>query len=544
MNNEENESKSSESNGSQAVDMQKMNPNPRLSRRKCKSMREDLDMNLCPIKPSWKFFTLVELKTATAGDSSVTPLDQKIAFALRLIAPPERREALANRNAARQQPSPSPTPSPASSVPSDDNEEVKRCNWITKNSDKVYVQFHDECWGVPVYDDHQLFELLALSGMLMDFNWTEILKRRDLFREAFAGFNVNSVAKMGEKEIEEIASNESLMLAEGRVRHIVDNAKCTVKASREGIRVVQQLHVELRELQTGDQQIQISQKCSPEESKGRNHQQRFGETWVPLGNLHFSKPANPYSETDYYSRPDRRRSNLKTGMKFQASVAAFDQWPLTCALQRLEEDQEKSSPLPHCFLLPPQYFPQVSRVVCGHLLQMLLDFPKISIGPLQSRCWLSLPVGERQGVDELLCIVFRVRRRGESFLMALRSFFNTISPKVKELSSIGKWRASCNLLFTVCALSLRSNSIPRTQPVSVCTKTRLLPVAFPSILLNSPPSGVLKGATAIWVCTGLSRLGDIIQQDRQLDLTIGNRDGDSREPPPHSQLGAELRSRL
>lgn len=67
-------------------------------------------------------------------DSSVTPLDQKIAFALRLIAPPERREALANRNAARQQPSPSPTPSPASSVPSDDNEEVKRCNWITKNS--------------------------------------------------------------------------------------------------------------------------------------------------------------------------------------------------------------------------------------------------------------------------------------------------------------------------------------------------------------------------------------------------------------------------
>nr|GMD25583.1 receptor-like cytosolic serine/threonine-protein kinase RBK2 [Ipomoea batatas] len=68
MNNEENESKSSESNGSQAVDMQKMNPNPRLSRRKCKSMREDLDMNLCPIKPSWKFFTLVELKTATAGD--------------------------------------------------------------------------------------------------------------------------------------------------------------------------------------------------------------------------------------------------------------------------------------------------------------------------------------------------------------------------------------------------------------------------------------------------------------------------------------------
>ncbi|KAJ6324612.1 hypothetical protein OIU76_011830 [Salix suchowensis] len=122
----------------------------------------------------------------------------------------------------------------SSSRDQDSNDgELKRCNWITKNSDKVYVAFHDECWGVPVYDDNQLFELLALSGMLMDYNWTEILKRKEVFREAFDGFDPNIVSKKGEKEIMEIASNKAIMLAESRVRCIVDNSRCIVKIARE-----------------------------------------------------------------------------------------------------------------------------------------------------------------------------------------------------------------------------------------------------------------------------------------------------------------------
>ncbi|KAF5945475.1 hypothetical protein HYC85_015703 [Camellia sinensis] len=155
-----------------------------------------------------------------SNDSSLTDstisLDQKISLALRLIAPPERRDVpVLAKNV--QQHSPSPT-----------GEGMKRCNWITKNSDKTYVQFHDDCWGVPVYDDNELFELLAMSSMLMDYNWTEILKRKELFRETFAGFDPNTVAKMGEKEIMEIASNKAIMLTESRVRCIVDNAKCII----------------------------------------------------------------------------------------------------------------------------------------------------------------------------------------------------------------------------------------------------------------------------------------------------------------------------
>ncbi|KAJ6431999.1 hypothetical protein OIU84_019296 [Salix udensis] len=157
-------------------------------------------------------------------DSSAVPLEQKISLALRLISPLERREVPVARNFQPQQ----------QQQNQDSNDgELKRCNWITKNSDKVYVAFHDECWGVPVYDDNQLFELLALSGMLMDYNWTEILKRKEVFREAFDGFDPNIVSKMGEKEIMEIASNKAIMLAESRVRCIVDNSKCIMKIARE-----------------------------------------------------------------------------------------------------------------------------------------------------------------------------------------------------------------------------------------------------------------------------------------------------------------------
>ncbi|KAH1265308.1 DNA-3-methyladenine glycosylase [Glycine max] len=146
---------------------------------------------------------------------SLTPLDEKISLALRLISPRERREpTIATSKPLQQQqpPSPPPTTEPG---------ELKRCNWITKSSDKAYIEFHDECWGVPAYDDNKLFELLALSGLLMDYNWTEILKRKETLREVFAGFDANTVAKMEEKEIMETASNKALSLADSRVMCVI-----------------------------------------------------------------------------------------------------------------------------------------------------------------------------------------------------------------------------------------------------------------------------------------------------------------------------------
>ncbi|XP_020232737.1 uncharacterized protein LOC109813039 [Cajanus cajan] len=162
-----------------------------------------------------------------SDDSSITDslnlVDDNFQFALNLISPHRKRREPGVTNTSHQQHSPYTT----------ELGELKRCNWITKNCDKTYIEFHDECWGVPAYDDKKLFELLTLSGLLIDYNWTEILKRRGILRHVFAGFDPNTVAKMDEKEIMEIASNKDVLLADCRVRCIIDNAKCIMKIVRE-----------------------------------------------------------------------------------------------------------------------------------------------------------------------------------------------------------------------------------------------------------------------------------------------------------------------
>ncbi|KAK7317778.1 hypothetical protein RJT34_02292 [Clitoria ternatea] len=161
---------------------------------------------------------------SSLADSLTTPLDERISLALRLIAPRERREPTISTK-----PSQPIATSPETTEPG----ELRRCNWITNNSDKAYIEFHDECWGVPAYDDNKLFELLAMSGLLIDYNWTEILRRKETLREVFAGFDANTVAKMEETEIMEIASNKALSITDSRIMCIVDNAKCIMKIVKE-----------------------------------------------------------------------------------------------------------------------------------------------------------------------------------------------------------------------------------------------------------------------------------------------------------------------
>ncbi|KAF3584088.1 hypothetical protein F2Q69_00026591 [Brassica cretica] len=169
--------------------------------------------------------SLSQNSTDSSATDSTSTLEQRISLALGLISSPRRRETFVPKIIPQQQ--------DRRLYEDFKSDEPKRCNWITKKSDEVYVTFHDQQWGVPVYDDNLLFEFLAMSGMLMDYNWTEILKRKELFREAFCEFDPNLVANMGEKEITEIASNKAIMLQESRVRCIVDNARCITKVVKE-----------------------------------------------------------------------------------------------------------------------------------------------------------------------------------------------------------------------------------------------------------------------------------------------------------------------
>ena len=76
----------------------------------------------------------------------------------------------------------------------------KRCFWVPAD-DKLYTKYHDEEWGVPVHDDQTWFEFLTLEGFQAGLSWRTILYKRENFREAFAGFDPQKIARFGEKEI-------------------------------------------------------------------------------------------------------------------------------------------------------------------------------------------------------------------------------------------------------------------------------------------------------------------------------------------------------
>ncbi|CAK7347679.1 unnamed protein product [Dovyalis caffra] len=110
---------------------------------------------------------------------------------------------------------------------------VKRCDWITPNSDPLYMSFHDEEWGVPVHDDRKLFELLVFSQALAELSWPAILHMRDIFRKLFDNFDSSSVAQFTEKKLLSLKVNGNLLLSEPKLRAIVENAKQMLKIQQE-----------------------------------------------------------------------------------------------------------------------------------------------------------------------------------------------------------------------------------------------------------------------------------------------------------------------
>ncbi|KAK2654482.1 hypothetical protein Ddye_014338 [Dipteronia dyeriana] len=104
----------------------------------------------------------------------------------------------------------------------DQEEDHKRCSFITANSDPIYVAYHDQEWGVPVHDDNMLFELLVLSGAQVGSDWTSILKKRQDFRDAFSGFDAETVASLTDKQMMSISTQYDIDIS--RVRGVVDNS--------------------------------------------------------------------------------------------------------------------------------------------------------------------------------------------------------------------------------------------------------------------------------------------------------------------------------
>ncbi len=109
---------------------------------------------------------------------------------------------------------------------------MKRCSWVDENSE-IYKKYHDEEWGVPKYDDRELFELLILEGFQAGLSWLTVLKKREAFRKAFDNFNVKKVAKYDEEKVIELLSNESIIRSRGKINSAILNAKIFIEIQNE-----------------------------------------------------------------------------------------------------------------------------------------------------------------------------------------------------------------------------------------------------------------------------------------------------------------------
>jgi DNA-3-methyladenine glycosylase I len=99
----------------------------------------------------------------------------------------------------------------------------ERCGWV--GQEQIYIDYHDEEWGVPEWDSRALWEKLILDGFQAGLSWITILKKRDAFRAAFAGFDPNIVATWGEAEVERLLQNPGIVRHRGKIEATIGNAK-------------------------------------------------------------------------------------------------------------------------------------------------------------------------------------------------------------------------------------------------------------------------------------------------------------------------------
>jgi len=108
--------------------------------------------------------------------------------------------------------------------------DVIRCSWAQTT---LGIAYHDKEWGVPVHDDRRLFEFLILEGAQAGLSWETILRKREAYREAFAGFDPMRVARFTPTRIERTLQNTGIVRNRLKVESTVQNAKAFLDVQRE-----------------------------------------------------------------------------------------------------------------------------------------------------------------------------------------------------------------------------------------------------------------------------------------------------------------------
>lgn len=107
-------------------------------------------------------------------------------------------------------------------------DEVARC-WWGGGASVEYRAYHDNEWGMPVTDDVRLFEKLSLEGFQSGLSWLTILRKREAFRHAFAGFDFHRVARFGSREVERLLGDASIVRHRGKIESTINNARRAIE---------------------------------------------------------------------------------------------------------------------------------------------------------------------------------------------------------------------------------------------------------------------------------------------------------------------------
>ena len=108
---------------------------------------------------------------------------------------------------------------------------MPRCPWAeVSDADRLY---HDTEWGVPVYDDSRLFEMLTLEGAQAGLSWTTILNKREGYRRCFAGFDPVKVARFTTKRVEKLVADPGIVRHRGKIESTVSNARAVLALQEE-----------------------------------------------------------------------------------------------------------------------------------------------------------------------------------------------------------------------------------------------------------------------------------------------------------------------
>lgn len=104
----------------------------------------------------------------------------------------------------------------------------ERCPWA--GSDPLYVSYHDEEWGRGETADHALFEKIVLEGFQAGLSWITVLRKRERFREVFAGFDPKTVAAFGDREVDLLLADAGIIRHRGKIEAAIGNAGCALRA--------------------------------------------------------------------------------------------------------------------------------------------------------------------------------------------------------------------------------------------------------------------------------------------------------------------------